>query len=205
MLTVNAHLHDHSALEARLVTLAGSTGWLMDSLHVARDVMFAPWCIAVGAVRSIVWNSLHGSPLLPPEEVDLVYYDTASPNDVDADIAAELARRMPPFRWDVVNQAHAHRFTKQGQASPFCSLEHAISAWPETATAVGLSLDDQGSLRVVAPLGLADLFDLVLRPSPFLRDPTAFAKRLEEKAFTKRWPRLRVELAPKSVPQEPWS
>jgi uncharacterized protein len=190
MLTSQPHLHDHTPLVERLVELARSADWLMYALGLARDVVREPWCIGAGAVRSLVWNSLHSFPLLPPSELDFVFFDLAVPQAADVDIADALQRRAPQFRWDVVNRAYAHLLSGDSTASPFNSLEHAISAWPETATAVGISMDVVGNLNVFAPLGLDDLFSLALRPSPFLRDPDAFRRRLQGKAFLTRWPRL---------------
>lgn len=176
----------------RLVELVNEAAWLIEVLRAARDVMSAPWCVAAGAVRSLVWNSLHGFPLLPPRELDLVYFDASSPEPLDAELSARVAKLASDFEWDVVNQAHAHRLSGPSDAPPFCSLEDAISCWPETATAVGVYLDSLDRLRVVAPLGLDDLFNLVLRPSPFLRNPDAFGQRLLQKDFLRRWPLLRV-------------
>ena len=114
------------------------------------------------------------------------------PAVVDGNIAARLTQCMPYCRWDVVNQAHAHTLSGSVAAAPFDSLEHAMACWPETATAVGLRLEVDGNLCVVAPWGLHDLFDLVLRPSPLLRNPDAFQQRARDKGFLVRWPRLRV-------------
>jgi uncharacterized protein len=183
---------DQDTNARRLLELVSEAAWLSNALRAARDVMTDPWCIAAGAVRSLVWNSLHGFPLLPPEDLDLVYFDECSAQIRDADVAARLTELVPGFRWDVVNQAHAHHLSGPPDAAPFRSLQHAISCWPETATAVGVSLDARGELKVVAPLGLDDLFNLVIRPSPLLRYPDVFGQRLVQKQFQRRWPLLRV-------------
>lgn len=206
MLTNKPYSLDHDPNALRLVKLVSETAWLVNALDAARDVMtylgasqpapcapsYGPWYIAAGAVRSLVWNSLHGFPLLPPGELDLVYFDEFSPQIRDADIAARVTDIAPGFCWDVVNQAHAHHLSGLPDAAPFRSLEHAISCWPETATAVGVSLDSRGELQVIAPLGLDDLFNLVVRPSPLLRNPDVFGQRLIQKEFQRRWPLLRV-------------
>jgi uncharacterized protein len=192
MLISAPHARYEPTLETRLIGLAQSAPWILEALHRARDVMSAPWCIAAGAVRSLAWNSLHGFPLLPPAELDLVYFDASCPRAQDADVAARLARSIDAFEWDVVNQAHAHTLSGVPDSAPFVSLEHAMACWPETATAVGLCLDPEGELQVIAPHGLSDLFGLILRPSPFLRNPHAFQQRLEQKAFVRRWPLLQV-------------
>jgi uncharacterized protein len=180
-------------LTASLLELAREVPWLMAVLRRARDVMDAPWCIAAGAVRSLVWNHLHGFPLVSPQEIDLVYFDAKASSAKDITLVALLLQQNDQFEWDVVNQAFAHTMTGAGDAPPFVSLEHAMACWPETATAVGLCLDRQDRLRVVAPHGLGDLFALVLRPSPYLRHPDVFLRRVQDKAFCRRWPLLRVQ------------
>lgn len=190
---INKHYSlDHDPNARRLVELVSEAAWLNSALRAARDVMTDPWCIAAGAVRSLVWNSLHGFPLLPPGDLDLVYFDECSPQIRDARVAARLTELVPGFHWDVVNQAHSHHLSGPPDATAFGSLEHAMSCWPETATAVGVSLDSRGKLQVVAPLGLDDLFNLVVRPSPWLRNPDVFGQRVVQKEFQRRWPLLRV-------------
>lgn len=192
-----------SNLTARLLGLVLHADWLQSALHTSRDVLtgFAAhgvsqeknaWCIAAGAVRSVVWNHLHGFALTAPAEIDLVHFSPDAPEALDAEIAEALARCLPLVRWDVVNQVYAHRFSSASDATPFPSLEHAMACWPETATAVGVSMTASGELHVVAPHGLTDLFALVLRRSPLLRDPEVFEQRRVAKGFCERWPRLRV-------------
>jgi uncharacterized protein len=37
-----------------------STAWLMNALEVARDVRAPDWLIGAGAIRTAVWDRLHG-------------------------------------------------------------------------------------------------------------------------------------------------
>lgn len=153
--------------------------------------MTTPWCIAAGAIRSLVWDHLHGFPNVAPNDVDLVFFDPSSPPENDLHIALTLQRYTGHLNWDVVNQAHVHKWSEnRSLAAPFDSLEHAMSAWPETATAIGVNMDASNELHVVAPHGLEDLFGLVLRPSPYLRTLQAFEERLSSKQFQRRWPKL---------------
>lgn len=184
--------HQEDEWCAELCRLVGASDWLRGALEASCDLIGSPWCIAAGAVRSLVWNHLHGLPPCPDPEIDLVHFSPLAPVEFDAEVASTLTRRLPEFRWDVVNQVYAHRFAVKPGSTPFVSLEHAMACWPETATAVGVWLAPDGQLRVVAPLGLTDLFGLVLRPSPWLRDPQVFEQRLLAKRFRERWPLLRV-------------
>lgn len=168
-------------------------------LRVARLCMprAVDWCIAAGAVRTLVWNRLHGLPAQAhaPADVDLAYFD---PADLSADSEAALNARLraaaPDAAWEAVNQARVHLWQRPNGACPLParSLAAALAAWPETATGVGVWMDEQDELRLVCPHGLSDLFGLVLRPSPCLVDPEVFAQRLQAKRYLDKWPRLRL-------------
>ncbi|MCY1205229.1 Nucleotidyltransferase [compost metagenome] len=170
---------------------------LMRWLRAARDHGPAGGCIAAGAIRSLVWNHLHGYPAgsHPPADVDFVYYD---PSDLTPGHEAGVARRLreaaPDAPWEAVNQARVHlwRRNRRGDAPPpAASLAAGIASWPETATCVGVGLTRDGQVRIVAPHGLDDLFALVLRPSPGA-DLHAYAQRLAAKRHPETWPRLTV-------------
>jgi hypothetical protein len=46
--------------EARLEAIVRSTAWLMRALEAARRVDAPDWLIGAGAVRTAVWDRLHG-------------------------------------------------------------------------------------------------------------------------------------------------
>ncbi|MBL8321362.1 MAG: nucleotidyltransferase family protein, partial [Acinetobacter sp.] len=75
---------------------------------------------------------------------------------------------------------------------PLRSISHAVSLWPETATVVAVRLDAQGNLQILAPLGLADLFQLRLRWNPALVSCTVFLDRARSKGFLAKWPKLKL-------------
>lgn len=170
---------------------------LMRWLRAARDHGPADGCIGAGAVRSLVWNHLHGYPAgsHAPADVDFVYHD---PADLTAGHEASVAKRLsaaaPDAAWEVVNQARVHLWHRDsaGMAPPpAASLTAGIATWPETATCVAVRLTRDGLVDIIAPHGLADLFGLVLRPSP-AADRQAYASRLAAKRHAEIWPRLTV-------------
>jgi len=55
---------------------------------------------------------------------------------------------------------------------------------------VGVRLQPDGDLRVIAPFGLEDIFALRLRPNP-IRKTMGFARTAA--SVTARWPELKVE------------
>jgi len=187
---------DRHADTLRALVLADAR--LMRWLRAARDHAPADGCIGAGAIRTLVWNHLHGFPpdSHTPADVDFVYFD---PADLSAAHEADVKRRLldaaPDAPWEAVNQARVHLWRRDSRGlapPPADSLAAGIAGWPETATCVGVALGRDDRLRVIAPHGLADLFGLVLRPSP-AADPAAYAQRLAAKRHLETWPRLAVE------------
>lgn len=185
---------------ASLCALVRGSGWLMGALRAARALGLRDWCVGAGAVRNLVWDHLHGyaEPSALPD-LDLAYFDPDAPEGADASHQAALCAACPTAPWEVTNQAHVHRWyaARYGvSAPPFRSLSHALSTWPEPATAVGVALTGEDEVRVIAPLGLEDLFALRVQHNPALATEDAFRQRVARKRYTERWPRVRVILPP---------
>lgn len=149
--------------------------------------------IAAGFLRNRYWDQLYDDhKTISDTDVDVVYFD---PEDTsrDAEHAFEdaLLTVMPDQQWQVRNQARMHAY---GDHEPFKNLSDALMHWPEVATAVGVRVVGDDTLEYIAPFGLADLYDHILRITPVFKekDPASFEKRLVIKGWKKRWPRLCV-------------
>lgn len=182
----------------QLVQLAGQTPALMDVLQVVRSLALPSWAIGAGAIRNMVWDSLHGySNATPLHDVDVVYFDPDNTTrEAEQSVQYRLSQRLPHIHWDVTNQAAVHLWYEQvyDQAvAPLTSLLEGIATWPEYATCVGISLSDDEQLQVMAPHGLDDLFEMRVRWNPARVSSAAYSERVREKAFTRRWPQVRVE------------
>eukprot|EP01034_Spumella_vulgaris_P027324 gene27324-34024_t len=55
-------------LHARLVLLVRSSAGLMAALRAVRELGLDSWCIGAGAVRSLVWDTLHGYTVPSPPQ-----------------------------------------------------------------------------------------------------------------------------------------
>jgi hypothetical protein len=197
----------------RLVDMVAASAELMTALRVVRSLELASWCIGAGAIRSLVWDTLHDFDRRSPvEDVDVVYFDAEAAPGQDANLEQRLRSAMPSLHWEVTNQAGVHRWfaAALGQAvPPFASLEEGVATWPEYATCVGVYLNDDDSLGVVAPHGLDDLFELRVRHNPLRASVATYQQRVAAKRFGERWPRLSIggrhpaatEFAP--ITQEP--
>jgi hypothetical protein len=177
---------------AELQALIASDRARMRVLAQVAELGLPDCWVAAGFVRSHVWDHLHGFPEpLPGGDIDVVWFD---PRQADAERDAALERilrdRDGTLAWSVKNQARMH---VRNADRPYRSAPDAMAHWPETATAVGVRLDAQGRVEVAAPLGLDDLFGLVLRPAPrFMAEKyPIYLDRLHAKDWPSRWPRLR--------------
>jgi len=186
-------------LEHRLAGIVRDTSWLYRALVAARSLHLPEWewCIGAGAVRNAVWDALHGHRVpTPPADIDVAYFD---PGDIsqehDDALQRQLALLESDLPWEVTNQAGVHLWFEQvfgHPVEPLGSLEEAVASWPETATSIAVTLTADGELHVIAPLGLSDLFGMVVRRNSRRVSIDTYRKRTAEKRYMERWPRVRV-------------
>ncbi len=163
-------------------------------LHLVRLLDLPDCWIGAGFVRNAVWDHLHRrSPSLPTGDVDVIWHDPEriDPTE-DRKHEARLRAAEPSITWSVKNQARMH--IRNGHA-PYASAVEAMRYWPETATAVAARRRGPEDCEIAAPLGLDDLFNLALRPTPHFSGEKRFIfeERLQTKAWVAHWPRLRIE------------
>jgi uncharacterized protein len=185
--------HSSIDLQARLLAIIREDSALMALLSIVSSLGLADWCIAAGAVRNLVWDRLHGyRDRSLPADVDVLYFDARNTDSTQERlIELQLGALRPGLVWDAVNQAAVYAYT--GDPEPYRSIEEAMSRWVDPVTAVGVSLGAGGSMRILAPHGLQDLFDMVVRPH--LAAPNAAAiyrDRVARKNWQARWPKVQV-------------
>jgi len=186
---------------AELQALVASDRRRMRVLESVRDLGLPDCWVAAGFVRNCVWDHAHRYPASPlPQDIDVIWYDPGQ-HAPERDAGLELALRGQDdtLVWSVKNQARMHRRNADG---PYASATDAMRYWPETATAVGVRLDRRGCIEVAAPFGLADLFDLVVRPTERFRTDKfdVYTDRVRSKNWKRRWPDLKIDLPATSLP-----
>jgi len=138
--------------------------------------------VAAGVLRHVIWAHLH----------DWEYEMNKQVRAIEQQLADQLKDYFPDICWDVTNQAFVHEWYRTDQnesIEPLTSISHALSLWPETVTALALRLKDD-ELELIAPFGLADLFELKLRWNPNLVSYAVFEQRMLSKQFLQKWPKL---------------
>ena len=149
--------------------------------------------IGAGFVRDAVWDMLHGAAPQPiTGDIDVIWFDRDSAPGRDSRIEQALAELAPGYRWEATNQAHVHAANGD---PPYADATDAMRFWPETATAIAARMTGPERCEIAAPLGLRDLFDLALRPTPgfSLRKRHIFESRIARKRWLERYPLLHVE------------
>jgi len=184
----------------RLAAVVRRAPVLMEALRAAREADAPDWLVCAGAIRDIVWDALHGRPLdARPRDVDLGFFD---PSDLtparDEAVGQVLRAQAPELPWEAKNQAAVHlwyprRFGMEVPALTSCA--DGVATFPEIATCVGLRLLGDDDLLVVAPHGLDDLLGCVCRHNPTRVSASFYERRVAEKGWRERWPKLRC-LAP---------
>ncbi len=181
-----------------IIQLIKGDKWMMEILRITKTLYLPDWYIGAGFIRSKVWDTLHGySKKTPLPDVDVIYLDKT---DFTADEANNESTRaemlyekkldelLPDVNWSVTNQARMHLFHN---TTPYKSSEEALNEWVETATCIGVRLDNNNQLILSAPRGIDDLANLILRPISNTPDKVAtFSKRVKDKKWLEKWPKL---------------
>jgi len=184
-----------SDLETRLIDILRETPGLMRVLTTARDLALPDWLVFSGAVYQPVWNHLTGrAPDHGLSDYDLGYFD-ASDTSYEAEdkiIRQVAAAFQPPLRdlVEVRNQARVHLWFETRFGEPYTALTstaEALERFVAPAFSVGVRMEPDSRLTIVAPFGLEDLFAMRIRPNPG-REPKGLA-RIIAKTRT-RWPEV---------------
>ncbi|WP_202113484.1 nucleotidyltransferase family protein [Paenibacillus sp. MMS18-CY102] len=163
----------------------------MEDLQQVRDLKLPDCYIAAGYIRNMVWDRLHGFDARGMHgDIDVVFFDpTDISEDRDHALEQELIARTENDKWSVKNQARMHI---QNGDSPYKDTVDAITYWTETVTAVGARLNQADEIEIIAPYGLEDIFEMVVRRAPKFEDKDYYMRRVRNKRWKEQWSGLRV-------------
>lgn len=178
-----------------ITTLIEKDDWMMELLRAAKGMNLPDWWICAGFVRSKIWDTLHlFEERTTLSDIDVIYYD---PINVDKFQEKELEEKLksiaPNIPWSVKNQARMHLVNN---LPPYTSAVDGIANFSETATALGVKLDEKDKVLLTAPHGISDVIHLHVKPTPrFLTTKelqAVYEKRLQEKNWISTWPNLQI-------------
>jgi hypothetical protein len=153
--------------------------------------------LVAGCLYQTVWNALTGrSRGTGIKDYDLIYFD-----DADLSWAAEdrvirhvtAATRGCVGPVEVRNQARVHLWFESRFGIPYprlSSAHEALRRYASVVHAVGVRLEDDDRLDLVAPFGLNDLFAMVIRPNRALDNAVSHARKAQRAQAI--WPEVIV-------------
>lgn len=159
---------------------------MMEILRAAKSLKLPDWWVCAGFVRSKIWDTLHGfSTRTVLADVDVIYFDDQQMDElVEKKLEEGLRAILPDVPWSVKNEARMHTVNN---LPPYLSSVDAISKFPETATALGVKLDEEDNVVLIAPWGIKDVLHLEVRPTPQFIENKELAGIYEERIARKNW------------------
>lgn len=161
--------------------------WMMEILKCARDLDLPDWMIGAGFVRNKIWDYLHNYSERTTSEdmdVDLIYFNPKNKNKSQEKIYERDLRLMKDANWSVKNQSR--------MSEKYKSSEDAISYWPEICTCIAVKMAKDGKLELIAPFGIDDIINLVVRKNQKFSDDEEYRNRIMRKQWRERWPKLKI-------------
>lgn len=183
--------------EQDIINLIQNDTWMMDILQTAASLQLPDWWVCAGFVRSKVWDVLHGfEERTPLPDIDIIYFDAANTNEQEEKRLEEQLKNInSTIPWSVKNQARMHLLNDM---PPYVSSTDAMSKFTETATAIGVKLDETENIMLSAPHGIEDLLTLQVKPAPHIitKELThLYEERLRKKDWKTTWPNITIFLA----------
>lgn len=176
---------------------------LTSVLSLAPQLGLSSWYLAAGSLSQTIWNHVSGfDPETGISDYDLVYYDASDLSWEGEDRVIQAGKALfAPLGVDVEirNQARVHMWyeAKHGvKCKPHECLEDGIDSWISNSAMVGVRPRANGDtgeqqLNVYAPWGLADMFNLVVRPNTVLGTKEAYDKKTTR--WRAIWPDLKIQ------------
>ncbi|WP_255723303.1 nucleotidyltransferase family protein [Sporosarcina sp. ACRSL] len=169
-----------------VIHLISEDEWMMDILRSAQSLYLPDWWVCAGFVRSKIWDMLHEfNERTPLPDIDVIYFD---PSNVDEEIEKRYENKLkqiqPTIPWSVKNQARMHTVNND---RPYSSSTEAIAKFPETATALGVKLDEDGKIVLTAPYGIEDVINFHIRPTPYFSETKERMQYYHQRVSKKNW------------------
>ncbi|WP_332651675.1 nucleotidyltransferase family protein [Lysinibacillus sp. 54212] len=185
--------------EEKLISLINEDLWMMKILQSAKSLNLPDWWICAGFIRSKIWDTLHNfQERTPIPDIDVIFFDVTMDEIEEKKLEEKLKSLQPTVPWSVKNQARMHI---RNSMPPYKSSIDAISKFPETATALGVKLDENDHIILTAPYGIRDAVNLVVKPTPFFTKTKErigiYEERITKKNWKSTWSKLKVHHMPK--------
>ncbi|WP_164995886.1 nucleotidyltransferase family protein [Miniphocaeibacter massiliensis] len=165
---------------------------IKEILRIIDNLGLKEACLCAGAIRNNLWNIIDGKELEFDTDIDVIFYDKEISYEKTCEIEDSLKENYPKYNWELKNQVYMHIHSS---SEAFLNVEEAISKFPETCTAVGI-IFEKDSYKWIAPYGLEDIFNKIVRPTPEFRKNkrkmNIYINRVKNKKWEKKWKDIKV-------------
>lgn len=177
--------------EEDICTLIKKDKQMVEILKIVKSLNLNDWWIGAGFVRNKVWNHLHNFKDELVSDIDVIYFDKTNIEEcTEKEIEEKLKHLSPELPWSVKNQARMHI---RNNDKEYASSVSALSRWPETATSIAVTLNENNEIILAAPHGINDLVNLRVVPTPaFHNKRDIYEERQLEKKWRNRWYKLKI-------------
>jgi hypothetical protein len=180
----------------RFIAIIRSDPALMRLLVCIRAIELPRWRLVAGCLYQTVWNVLTGRPRETGiKDYDLIYFDEdlswAAEDKVIRRVAEATGGCVGPVQ--VRNQARVHLWFETRFGAPYprlSSADEALRRYASVVHAIGVRLEPDDRLDVVAPFGLDDLFAMVIRPNRALDNAASYDRKAQRAQAS--WPEVTV-------------
>ncbi|MGE7851819.1 nucleotidyltransferase family protein [Bacillus paramycoides] len=182
-------------IEQDIIHFIQNDPWMMNVLQMAKSLQLPDWWVCAGFVRSKIWDTLHNYEVrTATPDVDVIYYDSMQKDEAyEQLLETKLTNMDATIPWSVKNQARMHVVNKM---LPYSSSVDAISKFPETATALGVTLDEKNNVILTSPCGIEDVLSLQVKPTPHFIETKErihmYKKRVIKKNWQSKWPNITI-------------
>ncbi|PYZ91761.1 hypothetical protein CR194_19255 [Salipaludibacillus keqinensis] len=182
--------------KADIIEIIEKDEYMMEILQTAKSLNLPDWWICAGFVRAKIWDSLHNfSERTTTADVDVIYFNAEKMDEREEkkweQLLSDLLTDVP---WSVKNEARMHVVNN---IPPYTSSVDAISKFPETVTALGMKIDEDGKVLLTAPCGIDDLLNMQVKPTPYFKKTkeraNIYEQRLREKNWQATWRKVQVQ------------
>src|SRR5487761_515199 len=170
---------------------------LTEVLTRAAAMNLPGWYLIAGCLYQTVWNVVTGQPAEAGiHDYDLAYFDACDLSWDAQDAVIQTGNTVfaglhAPVQ--IRNQARVHLWYEQKfgvRCPPHSSAEAAIDTFEASTACLGVRLEHDGGWRIYAPHGLADVFNLVVRPNAVLAPGHVYQAKTAR--WRRQWPDLTV-------------
>ena len=131
------------------------------------------WLVG-GVIRNTVWKELYPNCTLEVNDIDVPYFSTELPREINQEFVRRLEDIYPTGKWECDNQAWVHTYEPRSDYwmphAPYSSLEESMVDFWFSVNTIGLHLNEHDEIEILNPEYLNDLFNGILRILPFQKN-----------------------------------